>query len=287
MTKLTKNLFQLMFVGAFLAISESATQSQSRTTLVSGQQKGLVSPQKPAEVLKQKSLDELIAELREHPDALHIVRRLRQIGDKRALPVMKEAFEKVQDKMVKQWIASDIVRLGEEDRLFFDYLLKSAKGAATSDMPYPLPFDKEGKPVRGQYSKEFIEWCEKHKTTPEETAHKALFLHPTDITVLAVTGDRRGASVFLQGLESSNYLVAARSAQGLARIQEKSSIRSIIRVAKHAPPEAQEVIARALIFFDDSEAQAAADELIKRDELRTLLRQQAKEKGYKAIFGEE
>src|SRR6185312_8072957 len=101
---------------------------------------------------------------------------------------------------------------------------------------------------------------------------------PVELEMMGDIGDPRGLPILLKGLSSQNYGVRRSSALGLALLQDKNSIPLIIEAAKNAPLEAQAVIARALVAFDDPKARAAADELIPDKAILEDLKQRVKEK---------
>jgi len=97
-------------------------------------------------------------------------------------------------------------------------------------------------------------------------------------------GDPRGLSILRKGLLSPNYEVRATAAKGLALLQDKVSISSIIEAARTAPLELQWAVALALVAFDDPRARAAAEELIPNKEVLEDLKKGVKEKGARALW---
>lgn len=270
----------LLLIGASAVFVSFARDGQAQDI-------SLATPNQSVKSIKQKSVEELIADLRKNPRNLQIVRRLRQMGDTSGLPILKEAFTSASAKSEKQQIASAMVLLGETDVSFLDYLFANANEAAKSDMPYPLAFNAEGRALNDKLGKEFLDWCERHQIPIKIASQNALISLPADIMAIAALADHRCLEVLRRGLESPNFLVAAVSAQGLAALQDEASIQPIIRAAKRAPTDAGETIARALVFFADPQAQTAFDELVKREGVRDGLRKLAKEKGFKALFEEQ
>jgi hypothetical protein len=107
---------------------------------------------------------------------------------------------------------------------------------------------------------------------------------PTELFLMADTGDLRGLSILRKGLGSPNYAIRAMAAQGLAILQDNDSIRAIIAAARTAPKAAQSIIATPLVSFNESSAQDAADELITNKELLADLRQRVKQKGARGLL---
>lgn len=82
---------------------------------------------------------------------------LARAGAKHAMPAMKEQFAILKDDLLRQAIASALVRLGEKDSAYWDFLAANAKTAVEDDAPSPFLLDSNGKIIRGrgQYSPEF------------------------------------------------------------------------------------------------------------------------------------
>lgn len=182
--------------------------------------------------------------------------------DQRAILVLRELFQREEDKLRKQQAAMLLLVLGEPDEEFFEFLAGYAQEAVEINMPFPREFDKDGKPV-GEYSQEFLAWCKDKKVRPQDAARKAVHLYPTDVMLLGRTGDPRGFTILLQGLDSPNYLIVAKAAFGLALIGDKRAIGPIYDAARRFPNWASLLFAQALVHFENNEAQALANTLIK------------------------
>lgn len=233
---------------------------------------------------REKSPKEiLIAETRKSVNEL--VEDLLKRGDTGAIPALKEAFEKSAKKSERQRIASTLLVSGERDELFLDYLMHFARLAIESDMPFPFGFDSEGKIIPRKYSSEFLSWCKQNNIEPDVAAREALNILPVDVVFLAMARDPRAFDLLEKGLESKNYYIVARSAQGLARLEDSRAIKPIIEATRRLPSELAPLTAQALLVFNDPEAQTVAEEFIKDPGVLDSLRTQLREKGPKAIFG--
>jgi hypothetical protein len=177
----------------------------------------------------------------------------------RAVPILKEQFTKSQDPDAKAHIASVLIRLGEKDTLYWDYVVQQAAGAVKSDPPLPTMYDSGGKVMRGQTSPEFSAWVKAHDVSAEAASEDAAFVIPAKVYYLAATRDPRGVPLLRQALQSRNVLIAAVAAKGLAAAGDNESIPLIIEACKRAPSDSAVAIAESLIFFDDVRAQDAAD----------------------------
>ncbi len=204
--------------------------------------------------------------------------------DAGAVPALREALRRVSDRFMKLRVAAALVRLGDPERSYWEFVVREASLAVDSDVPSPLAHDAQGRTIRGKFSKEFLDWCTAKKVDCNAAADEALMWLPSYVLVLGTTADPRGFDILMRGLASKNHLIVANAAMGLARLQDRRAIRPIIEAARRAPSEAQSSIAEALVFFDDPEAQKAADELIPKRAVLESLRKRAL-KGPKAVFG--
>jgi hypothetical protein len=211
------------------------------------------------------------------------VEEIARAGAVQAIPELKEQFARSPDSNTKAKIASALVRLGDGDPIYWDLLVKQARVAVESDAPFPGSFDSHGKAVRQQLSPGFIQWAQAHHLVPDAAAETMMYELPLDLMFLASTGDPRAIELLRQGMSSDNYLIQAIAAKGLAKIQDKASIPIIIAACQKAPADASPAIAEALIFFDDPQAQAAADVYLPRD-YANALRESRKIRGNDAFL---
>jgi len=197
----------------------------------------------------------------ERSDLAQAAALLRQ-GKKEAIPVLRDLFQRSSDKLERQRLASLLLRFGERDERYVSFLMLHARAAIEKPIPFPTKFDAEGRSVRGEYSAEFLRWCEQNRVDPENAAADALYSLPGDVAFLAEASDPRAYDLLLSGLRSPNHAVTARSAMGLAFLQDRRAIPEIDKAVARAPREAAEMIVRALVYFDDDTAQASARRMI-------------------------
>jgi hypothetical protein len=175
----------------------------------------------------------------------------------------KQVFEKTQDKREKQRSAVLLLRFGEKDEKYFNYLAEHAKNSLKNDKPFPFKFGEDGKMIKGEYTEEFLSWAEQHGIAPDVAAPKAFYDDIIDIFRLADSYDPRGYDILIEALNSPNYMIATQAAKGLAGIGDKRAIEHIRAAAVKAPNDAKSLfIIDALIYFDDIEAQNAINELM-------------------------
>lgn len=65
------------------------------------------------------------------------VEQLANAGAVQAIPDLKKQFALSHDEVTKGKIASALVKLGDKDDTYWDYLVKEATPAIESDAPYP------------------------------------------------------------------------------------------------------------------------------------------------------
>ncbi len=199
------------------------------------------------------------------------------------LPVLEDAFAQTTDPVLKENIASALVRLGGKDDIYWSVLAERAQEILDNDAPDPILYDANGKSIRGKLSPAFLEWASKHGLT-SDAIYQQLLTIPAEFSFVATTGDSRGLPILRKGLQSSNYVIRAIAARGLATLQDEASIPLIIAAAHQAPSEIQGFIARALVAFSNPAAQAAAEELVTDKNVLEGIRQQIKERGPRGVW---
>jgi hypothetical protein len=178
-----------------------------------------------------------------------------------AIPDLEKQFPLCKDQLDKAKIAEALVKLGDKDDTYWDFLVQQATPAVDSDAPDLVNVDSQGKEVPG-LSPEFIAWAKAHNSDPNDAAAEAAYIYPGKIALLGETGDRRAIPLLRRALLSLNYLIEANGARGLAEIQDKDSIILILDACKKAPAAAAGLIAESLVYFDDPQAQDAVDKYV-------------------------
>jgi hypothetical protein len=233
---------------------------------------------------ESQNVDDLIESIRQGTFTPAAVNRIVQLRAVQAIPVLKQQFAVNADPLLKKALASALVRLGDPGDEYWSMLVEHAKVAVENNAPFPSAFDAEGKLLPGQLSLEFSAWAKAHNMSPESASTIQVYALPVDLTFLAVTGDPRGLALLRQGLSSRNYFVQAVAAKGLAKLRDTNSVPMIIAACKKAPAQAAELIARALVFFDDPGAQAAAETFITNQQVLGALRKLSRERGPAGVF---
>jgi HEAT repeat protein len=185
-------------------------------------------------------------------------------GAVEAIPALQEQFRHVGDPLLKAKIAAALVRLGDKDDSYWNYLVKLATPALESDAPDFTNHDERGKTLPGP-SPQFEAWVKNHNLPTDGLAENTLYVFPGEVAFLGWSRDPRAVPFLRQALLSPNYQIEIAGALGLAEIGQKDSIPFIINACKKAPAEVAATIAESLVYFDDPEAQSAVDQYIPKD----------------------
>ena len=198
-----------------------------------------------------------------------------------ALPKLEQQFAGATDVIQRRIIANALVRLGDKDNAYWNFLLQQATQAVDSDLPEPFR-DSQGHATGRQLSPDFKAWIQTHQVDASTAINSALYDLPGKVMLLGETGDSRGIPLLRRALQSHNYLIMVFAAKGLAQIQDKQSISLIIAAIQGAPPEYQSLIAESLVYFDDVLAQNAADSYMPKDKAKTSREEKTRGRG---VFG--
>jgi hypothetical protein len=191
-------------------------------------------------------------------------------GEKESVPILQNLFSQSQAPITKCFIASKLIKLGNGDEVYWNYLAGMAREALDSDIPNFPVYDENGKAIKGKISPEFEAWAKAQKISGGPWAEDQFYGPMLPLGLLGGTGDTRAIPLLRRGLLARNYLIEAMSAGGLARLKDKDSIPLIVEACKRAPAEAASAIATALLQFKDPEAQAAAEPFLPEDLVRAL-----------------
>jgi len=124
-------------------------------------------------------LDTLLARLASGPFQTATLFELEgQRDDGRIMPALRQAFSRTAITGEKQWIASTLVRLGDNDRLYSNFLIEAAKPAVEDRSPIFFAYDQNGNSVRGQFSLAFELWCQAEGKNPMAVAALQLDTYP-------------------------------------------------------------------------------------------------------------
>ena len=230
-----------------------------------GKAAGTVDKDKVADALRKASEDT--------PESIYFVEQLAQAKASQAVPMLEAKFTHTKDVSDRAHVASALIRLGDKNDIYWEFLAKHAATAVESDAPDFMNFDPQAKTGAGP-SPEFIAWAKAHNVPPNgpngTAAEDAMYWFPARVLLLGITGDRRAVPLLRKALLSPNHMIEIAAATGLAEIQDKDSIPFIIDACRKAPPAAAGPIAEPLIYFDDAEAQSAVDTYVSKERAKML-----------------
>jgi HEAT repeat protein len=201
-------------------------------------------------------------------------------GAVQAIPALEAQFKRATDVETKVSIASGLVKLKDRNDTYWDFLLEQATLAVGSDIPDSAYSPSQGKAAVP--TPELQAWADAHNVSVDAARKNATFEIPRKMLYFATTGDPRGIPLLRRALDSRNYLIVIEAAKGLAQIQDKQSIPLIVAAAQRAPTGLNSLIAEPLLYFDDAQAQSAADQLIPKEDAKMLREARAKGMG---VFG--
>jgi HEAT repeat protein len=185
-------------------------------------------------------------------DALSYVNLIAQARAVEAIPLLEDYYTQTTDPEIKAGVASALVRMGDNNELYWAYLVTLATPAAETDAP--TPWDLGGE--KGAFSPEFKAWATNHELS-FEAAYKLVTEDLLNgLGPLARTGDPRGVPLLRKALTSPNLSIASLAAGGLAQAQDKSSISLIVAACRRVPPMLAPFLADALMYFDDPQARS-------------------------------
>lgn len=189
-------------------------------------------------------------------------------GDRSAIAALRERFRSTEDPDERSPLAWLLVLIGEGDAEHYDFLAGRARVAVESELPYPYALDVNffAEVLQGKAdappTAEFVAWCETRGMDPAVAVGEARINHEA-VKWLGLTEDPRAVDLLIRGLSSQNVIVATQSAHGLGRIGDARGIGPIREAAARMPGPVSEFMGFTLLYFDDAEARAAADSLVR------------------------
>jgi HEAT repeat protein len=244
-------MLRLSVIGALLGGTASGQEVQSQA-------------EKLAYGADKANVPDAIAKVKSGEFAAVHVDMIARAGAVEAIPSLKQQFVHADDSLLKAKIAAAIVRLGDKDDTYWDFLVKLATPALESDAPDFMSYDSQGKAESGP-SPEFVAWADAHNLPHAGLLEESRYLLPGMVAILGWSRDPRAIPLLRQALLSRNYMIEIAAAMGLAEIGDKDSIPLIVDACRKAPADAAAVIAESLVYFDDNSAQSAVDQFIPKD----------------------
>ena len=222
-------------------------------------------PPKPLSGVDKDKVNEAVEKAtHDDPESIYYVEQIAQARALQAIPMLEDKFVRTQDALDKAHIASALVRLGDKNDIYWNFLLRLATEAVETDAPNFTSYDSQGKSEPGP-SPAFVAWANAHKLSADGLGEEHIYRIPGAVGLLALAGDPRAVPLLRRALLSSNYQIEILAAMGLAEIGDKDSVPFIIEACRRAPSEVAAVIARSLVYFDAPEAQGAVDQFIPKE----------------------
>jgi hypothetical protein len=193
------------------------------------------------------------------------VELIAEAGAVQAIPSLEAQFARVTDIKTKTKIAAGLVRLGDKDNTYWNYVEEQAALAVNSDIPDAVFSESQGKWMGRALSPELQAWADAHHVDANTAGIDSRYDYPGKVLLLAETGDPRGIPLLRRALQARDYMIVTIAAKGLAQIQDKDSIALIIGACQRAPTGSNSAIAMSLIWFDDPRAQAAVDTYVPKE----------------------
>jgi HEAT repeats len=224
-------------------------------------------PETPPYAVNKASVPDAIAKVKSGDFGAIHVDLITRAGAAEAIPALKEQFLRIEGPILKAKIAAGLIRLGDKDDTYWNFLVKDVTPVLESDAPDFMNFDPPGKSLPGP-SPEFIAWAKAHNVSPDSVGADSVYVLPGKVAILGWSRDPRAIPLLRQALLSPNHMVETAASMGLAEIGDKDSIPLIIDACRKAPADSAAVIAAFLVYFDDNTAQTAVDQYIPKDRAR-------------------
>jgi len=198
------------------------------------------------------------------------------------LPDLEQAFGRETDLHEKDMIASALVKLGDKDDAYWNFLLEQATIAVDSDIPDAAFSPSQNKIVIDRISPELLAWAAAHHIDANTAAIDSVYGYPGKVLLLALAEDPRGIPLLRRALLSHDFMIVRMGASGLAQLQDINSIPFIIAACEKAPKGYDAALAEsALLYFDDARAQNAVDRYADKERARRF--REARMHGLKAL----
>ena len=146
--------------------------------------------------------------------AIH-VDMIARAGAVEAVPSLKQQFLLTDDPILKAKIAAAVVRLGDKDDTYWNFLVKQATPALESDAPNFMGYDAQGKAV-AEPSPEFVAWADAHNLPHAGLLEESRYMLLGMVGMLGWSRDPRGIPLLRKALLSPNYMIEIAGAMGLA-----------------------------------------------------------------------
>ena len=214
-----------------------------------------------------------VADARQKVESGHFapvhVEMLARSGDRSAIPVMETQFANATDPLMKDKLASALVRLGDTNPSYWTYVLQAAQDAVDSNLPAGLDPGHAG-PTSSEATTALTQWANSQHLSVTIAAENIFYLYPAKVLYLAQTDDPRGIPVLRKALLSNDFAIQINGAKGLAALHDENSVPALIAACNKASVDVAKELAESLVFFNDKAAAAEAAKFLTANQIQTL-----------------
>lgn len=144
-------------------------------------------------------------------------------GAVKAIPLLEKQFHRIlvapgapknpqdlSNLLDKAKIAQVLLKLGDKDDTYWDFLVQLATPVLESDAPDFMNYDAKGGSSAGP-SPASTAWADAHNMHPNgpdgNVAENSVYIFPGEVLLLAGTGDARAISLLRRALSSPNHMI--------------------------------------------------------------------------------
>lgn len=195
-----------------------------------------------------------------------------------AIPALKLQFAGNNDVEKKRRIASALVKLGERDGPYWNFLVIRANQSLQDEPPNPFEFDSNGKAI-AKPTEGLKKWAESHHMPLGDALMESMKLAGEPIMDLARADDPRAIPILRKALGSKYFFTRVDAARGLAALHDAESVPAIVQACEKSPKEVAGAIAQSLVYFDDPAAQHALESYVPKGTVEALRTKRAQGRG--------
>jgi len=225
----------------------------------------------------QDTAEDLLSKAIQHPNDERIIgeataKFLKSTDPKEVISGLRRLFNVAKAKSSRQDLAVRLMILGQRDEVYFNELAKYALDAVKTTAPLQGFYDAEGNSIkiRGYYPEDFRKWCENYHMQVDDCL-RTVASFPIDLGLLVSVKDKRAIPLLREALSAENQATVQVAIEGLALLDDTSSIPAIENAISRFRPKQQPLIASVLAKFDDPRVGPILDKFVKDPKWRQEL----------------